>query len=144
MIVNKVKVVRDTFLADCTLGKVFVNDSYVCETLEDFVREIPGKPTADWKIKGYTAIPVGTYKMTLSMSAHFGKVLPELHDVPGYEGVRIHSGNTSADTEGCLLLGLYRVGGTISSSRHAFMVFMNAIKGMDNLTIEISGLPNKE
>ena len=98
---------------------------FVCE---DTVREPeggcpdgmdPAKWVASWKKKGITAIPMGRYKLAWTPSARFKKNTLQLLDVPGYGGIRIHSGNRSADTEGCLLPGLSKAGGEVRSSRDA-------------------------
>ena len=72
--------------------------------LEDQVREVVGEPVSEWKVPGKTAIPAGRYKVLITFSNRFQKLMPQLMDVPGFTGVRIHAGNTAADTEGCLLL----------------------------------------
>lgn len=82
----------------CTIGAIFLLDRFVCHTLEDIVRNV--------KIPGETAIPAGIYEITRNMSARFKRELPLLMNVPGFEGVRIHSGNVAADTHGCILPGL--------------------------------------
>ena len=92
-------------------GKLFADGVFVCYTLEDEVREIAGQPVADWKTKGSTAIPSTLfagqpYPLTLEFSNRFGPGTLTVRDVPGYVGVRMHSGNTAADTEGCPLLGM--------------------------------------
>lgn len=89
-----------------TLGKLFIDGVFASHTLEDEVRELPGVPVAAWKIKGATAIPSGSYRVTLEPSARFGPDTLTLHDVPGFQYIRMHAGNTSADTEGCVLLGM--------------------------------------
>lgn len=89
-----------------TFGELIENDQFICHSLEDEVREIEGEPVADWKIKGATAIPAGEYRITLEHSPRFGPNTLTVHDVPGFLGVRIHAGNTVADTEGCPLLGM--------------------------------------
>lgn len=86
-------------------GKFFVNKLFFGETLEDKDRRLED---GGEKIDGDTAIPRGRYKVTLSMSRRFGRVMPELHDVPGFTGVRVHGGNTEVDTHGCPLLGQVR------------------------------------
>lgn len=78
----------------------------VCFTLEDQVREIPGKPVAEWKVPGQTAIPAGRYRVTLEDSPRFGPDTITLHKVQGFDYIRVHGGNDVDDTEGCPLTGL--------------------------------------
>ncbi len=89
-----------------TFGKLFADGQFVVYTLEDEVREIEGLPVADWKIKGVTAIPAGEYRITLESSPKLGPNTLTVNDVPGFDGVRMHAGNTVEDTEGCPLLGM--------------------------------------
>ena len=77
-------------------------DGYVCQTLEDPVRP------AGVKIAHETAIPNGIYPVTITMSARFGKMMPLISNVPDFSGIRIHAGNTTADTAGCLLVATSR------------------------------------
>jgi len=102
---------RDALLDKRTLGKLYVNNVFECFTCEDTVRPV--------KIKGQTAIPTGKYKVVITLSNRFKRELPLLLDVPNYEGVRIHSGNTEADTEGCILCGLKRNNEGVFDSRTA-------------------------
>lgn len=88
-----------------TIGDLSIDGVRFCFTLEDVVREVEGKAVSSWKIKGETAIPVGRYKVSLVNSSRFGPDTFSLEDVPGFESIRIHSGNTNADTEGCILVG---------------------------------------
>jgi hypothetical protein len=131
----------------CTLGSLYVNDEFECFTLEDVVREIPGVPVERWKIKGKTAIPAGTYKLGVTFSQRFQRMLPILHDVPGFDGVRIHTGNTDADTEGCILVGTQLAEAeSITYSRAAFNALypklVDALGAGEDLTIEIrNGTP---
>ena len=113
-----------------TIGKLTTDlDAEWCYTLEDKVREVIGKPVSSWKIPGETAIPMGEYKVVIDYSEHFKKDLPHILDVPGYEGVRIHPGNTSADTEGCLLVGEGWSGtNMIYNSRKAFETLLPKIQ----------------
>lgn len=81
---------------DYTAGQLFINDEFFCWTLEDLER--------DKKIPRETAIPKGKYEVILNMSNRFQKYMPLLLNVPGFEGIRIHNGNTKDDTEGCILV----------------------------------------
>ena len=91
-----------------TIGKLYIDDVYFCDTIEDTVRDLNknGKlDNGEKKIHSKTAIPYGTYEIKWTYSPRFKKYTPQLMNVPSFEGIRIHAGNTSADTEGCLILG---------------------------------------
>lgn len=103
-----------------TIGELSVDGIFTAFSLEDVVREIPGKPVSSWKIDDRTAIPVGRYRVIITFSARFQQDMPLLLDVPGFSGVRIHSGNTSDDTSGCILVGLNVVDDTVTGSHIAF------------------------
>ena len=102
----KLTLQRKPSFAGATIGTLHIDGGFACHTLEDEVREVPGEPVATWKIHGATAIPAGEYIVSLQDSNRFGSDTLTLHDVPGFEYIRMHAGNTSADTEGCILLGL--------------------------------------
>ncbi len=125
-----------------TISPLMVNGAWACWVLEDPIRERPGQPVAVWKAKGNTAIPAGTYVITLTQSARFGRVLPLLNDVPGFSGIRIHPGNTSASTEGCLLLGYDKWPTSIGRSRLACEDLLeqmeDAAKAGEAITIQIT------
>ena len=127
-------VVKRTFKGkDYTIGKLYINGDYFCDTLEDVVRD--GE-----KVYGKTAIPEGTYTIVLTMSNRFKKILPLLLQVPKFEGVRIHSGNTAADTEGCILVGKNTEKGKVLESRAVFAQLMKrleSVENKENITIEI-------
>lgn len=109
---------------DVTIGSMTVDGEWQCWTLEDPVREIKGLPVQQWKVYGKTAIPAGRYQVDLTMSARFKRVLPLLANVPGFSGVRIHAGNTTADTEGCILVGNDRLAKSIARSQLALAPLM--------------------
>lgn len=94
-----------------TFGKLYIDGQYFCETLED--------PVRDEKIKGHTAIPEGTYRITMENSPRFGRNTITIKDVPNFTGVRIHAGNTEHDTEGCPLVGQVRAKASILRSKAA-------------------------
>ena len=110
----------DDQLQHRTFGQMYVDDAKQCETLEDPVREVEGATVTNWKVKGDTAIPRGRYRVIVNHSNRFKRDLPLLLNVPGFEGIRIHAGNTEADTEGCILVGTKRAAASILESRIAF------------------------
>lgn len=95
---------RDGFIRP-NLGKLFVDGKLLGQTLEDQDRHLEA---GGEKIAKETAIPRGRYKVQLSYSNRFKRIMPEVLDVPQFKGVRIHGGNTEEDTEGCPLLGAIR------------------------------------
>lgn len=113
-----------------TIGELTVDGLFQCYTLEDKEREV--------KIKSETAIPRGTYKVIINQSARFKTLLPLLLDVPGFEGIRIHPGNTNHDTEGCILVGKTRGTDFIGKSRKAFAELFAKMKLAESITITIS------
>jgi hypothetical protein len=90
---------RTLFNKTNTIGELYIDGVFFCYTLEDVVRNAGTK-----KVYGQTAIPYNTYKVILSLSNRFKKVLPEILNVPDFSGVRIHGGNTEADSLGCILV----------------------------------------
>ncbi len=126
-----------------TIGRLYIDDAYFCDTLEDTVRDInkSGKfDNGEQKIKGKTAIPYGTYEIKWTYSPRFKKYTPQLMNVPSFEGIRVHAGNTSADTEGCLILGENKQVGKVLNSRATINKFYPIIKeacSNGKVTIEI-------
>lgn len=126
-----------------TIGKLYIDDAYFCDTLEDAVRDTnkSGKfDNGEQKIKGKTAIPYGTYEIKWTYSPRFKKYTPQLMNVPSFEGIRIHSGNSSDHTEGCLLLGENKQVGKVLNSRATINKFYPIIKeacSNGKVTIEI-------
>lgn len=115
------------------IGNMSVDGEFLCNTLEH--------PQRAKKIKGRTGIPNGVYPVVLSNSFRFKKVLPEVQNVPNFVGVRIHSGNTAADTEGCILVGFNTEKGRLTKSREALnslMLLMQKAKANnEGTTLEI-------
>jgi hypothetical protein len=124
---------RDIFTDTATTGRLSIGMDFECYTLEDVVRDI--------KIKGETAIPYGTYEVIINWSNRFQRPMPLLLNVPGFEGIRIHAGNTAADTEGCILVGQSRGVDYVKDSRKAFAeLFVKLVKAMesDKIFIEVT------
>ena len=105
------RLIREPSIHEATLGTLFLNGVFHCFTLEDAIRaeKIPGK----------TAIPPGRYPVRVSWSPKFQRPLPEVMNVPGFTGIRLHPGNTVADTDGCILCGLQRTSLTVLNSKAA-------------------------
>lgn len=124
--------------SSATIGELLVNDKHLCDTLEDRVR-----PEGE-KVYGKTAIPEGAYEMVLSYSPRFKKILPEILNVPNFTGIRIHCGNSSADSSGCILVGTWdgEKEDWVSDSKVAFNKLMSLLqKAADNkekITITIN------
>ena len=111
-----------------TIGRLFVEGRYLCDTLEDKDRDQNRNGCfdgAETKIYAQTAIPNGTYRVTLEHSPKFsprygGRKVPYLHDVPHFEGILIHTGNMADDSAGCILVGTNSATGRVSGSLTAF------------------------
>lgn len=104
-------------------------DKPICQTLEDTYRTIA--PDGSGKINSQTAIPTGRYRVILSYSNRFKKVMPELVNVPHFLGIRIHTGNTVNDTDGCILVGARRKEGYLEESRPAYARLMTLLEAAD-------------
>lgn len=100
---------RKIFTDDSTIGEISIDGVFTCYTLEDKVRDV--------KIQNVTAIPYGKYEVIINFSNRFQQYMPLLLKVPGFEGVRIHTGNKSADTEGCILVGSSKSLNFVGNSR---------------------------
>ena len=138
----------------CTIGELSIDGAFECYTLEDAQREIPGKPVAEWKVKNETAVSKGTYDLEITKSKRFSAeaskkaghpvdiFTPELMNVPGFDGIRIHPGNTAENTEGCILVGRGKTEKTVTESRAAFnALFPKIQQGLqdgDHVTIEVT------
>ena len=128
------------------IDKLYINGKYFSDALEDPDRGLTDSMNLEEikkvKIKGNTCIPYGTYNVTITYSPRFKKNLPLLNNVKGFDGIRIHSGNTPQDTEGCLLLGLNKVKGRVVDSKVTVNKFIDIIQKALNkgekVTIEIT------
>ena len=115
--------------ATCTIGELLVDGAWFCFTLEDVERPE--------KIPGETAIPAGRYKVIITHSQRFDRELPLLVDVPGFTGIRIHAGNTDADTLGCILVGKRTLENAIGESRAALDDLMEKLRVQGEIWISV-------
>jgi len=113
-----------------TIGELTIDGKFECYTLEDIERDV--------KIKAETAIPKGTYKVIINQSNRFKRLMPLLLNVPNFEGVRIHAGNTNHDTEGCILVGRTRGVDFIGQSRKAYDSLFKKMQEAKEITLTIS------
>jgi hypothetical protein len=121
---TELTVKRESSRNGFTPGELLWDGRHEAWTCEDVIREVPGQPVGVWKVPNQTAIPSGRYRIVIDFSEHFGKKMPLLLNVPGFEGVRIHVGNTAADTEGCLLIGDRQTETGIAQSAAEFNSFL--------------------
>lgn len=105
-----------------TIGKLLIEDVFFCYTLEDRYR-----PPPEPKVPRETCIPVGRYEVKLTHSPRFKVIMPLLLGVPDFVGVRIHTGNTEGDTEGCILVGRERQPDRVVNSRDAYNVLFRML-----------------
>lgn len=126
----RLKLIRTIKTAKSTIGELYVNDVFFCFTLEDVERKE--------KIYGETAISTGIYRVVLSMSPRFKRILPLLLDVPNYSGIRIHNGVHAGHTEGCILVGFAKGIDEIYHSRAAVDRLVEILSEHDEIEIEIT------
>ena len=128
----ELELTRTIRTARSTIGEMTINGVFECFILEDkdrgLVQTMPVSELIAKKIKAKTAIPAGRYEIVVSFSNRFKKMLPLLLNVPVYEGIRIHPGNTDEHTEGCLLPGKTKSPDFVGSSKAAFTVLFDKIK----------------
>ena len=146
----KLKLERIAYRDTYTIGKLFIDYhddnyySYFCDTLEDKVRVLQDSnhdgdfdEKDEGKIWGKTAIPAGTYLVELAFSPHFKRILPHLINVPGFQGILIHNGNTDSDTHGCLLVGINKEAGKVLDSVITLEKLMNILNPQFKLLKQI-------
>lgn len=129
-----------------TIGRLYEithtgKEIFLCDTLEDAVRDLNRNGIFDngeKKVYGETAIPFGRYDVSVTRSPRFGRLLPLLHNVPEFTGVRIHAGNTAADSHGCILVGENKEKGKVLNSRATEKRLVTMLlERSENVTLEI-------
>lgn len=137
----RIKLVRESFTNKATEGVLYVDDKFECYTLEDMDRDLEN---GGIKVQDQTAIPKGEYEVIVDMSTRFKRLMPRLLNVPGFTGIRIHSGNKAADTEGCIIVGSVNVsktddwiGGSKDAYNKLFRKITDAINAGEAVTIQV-------
>ena len=127
---NKVEalLLRSDFGDDFTLGSLFFAGKFLGFTCEDKDRHLESGGT---KIYGETAIPRGYYRLTVSMSKRFGKLMPEILGVPQFSGVRIHGGNFPSQSEGCPLLGAKKLTNGVADCKEVNAKLIKLIQSVE-------------
>ena len=125
-----------------TIGKLYIDGCYYCDVLDDVDRgldnDMEESEILKKKVKGQTAIPTGTYPVKITYSPKYKKLMPLIDNVKGYSGIRIHSGNTHKDTEGCLLVGRNKEVGKVLESRKTFNALYKILTDTkENIIIDI-------
>lgn len=128
---------RDTY----TIGRLYIDGKYFCDTLEDTDRNLTSEMDEDYikeqKVYGKTAIPSGVYQVEITYSPKFRRNMPLVKDVKGFSGIRIHSGNTDEDTEGCILVGKNTKVGMVTDSRKTYNALFSRLCKKDDITLQI-------
>jgi hypothetical protein len=142
----RLRLQRKQFTEDYTMGRLFLDGVFLCDTVEDKVRDYNAdgdlQDPGEEKVYGETAIPYGRYNMDLTMSPKFKRLLPLIMDVPEFTGIRIHRGNTAKDSAGCPLPGEKRgEGRVVNSTKYELIIverMLKAIRNGEDMTIEIT------
>ena len=139
----KLTLKRIAFKEKYTIGRLYIDGEYFCDTIEDKDRRLDNSmELAEILAKkryGETAIPTGHYEVEITYSPKYKRMMPEIKGVKGFSGIRIHSGNTAADTLGCLIVGKNTVVGMVTDSRKTYYKLFEILKGQKNITIDIIG-----
>ena len=137
----KIKVVREVFTDKSTIGSLYVNDVFFCYTLEDKDRGLDQSQSVFTiqakKLFGITAIPYGNYPLIVNKSPKFGRLLPRLQGIKGFDGVLIHRGNSAEHSHGCILVGYKKGVDCIMESTKAEADLITILQKESTHTIEI-------
>lgn len=137
---------REPSKGGATLSKLYLGPKFICDVLEDEIREVVGRPVSEWKVKGKTAIPAGSYTLSLQNSPRFGPETLTVDNVDGFVGIRIHGGNKAEDTEGCPLPGTRNSVNTVAGSQVALgkvrALVVPHLRAGGTVRLEISNPPS--
>ena len=137
----KIKVIREVFTDKSTIGSLYVNDVFFCYTLEDKDRGLDQSQSLIMiqakKLFGITAIPYGKYPLIVNKSPKFGRLLPRLQGIKGFDGVLIHRGNSAEHSHGCILVGYKKGTDCIMESTKAEADLITILQKESTHTIEI-------
>jgi hypothetical protein len=141
----KLKLQRRFLGKDYTIGSLYMDGEYFCDTLEDtdrgLTQETPLEEIKQIKIPHKTAIPTGVYQVIVNMSPSKKRMLPRLQDVPGFSGILIHRGNTAGDSSGCIIVGENKVKGKVINStpyeKKLVEILTEAQERGEEITIEL-------
>ena len=135
----KLRLYRDTFTDESTIGELSVNGAFFCFTLEDRDRKLEDGGTKEY---GKTCVPRGTYDVVIDFSQKYNKEMPHVLNVPQFEGIRIHPGNMAKDTEGCILVGATKskdfVGNSVVTFNNLMDLMNEAYAKAVPITLEIT------
>ena len=124
----EIKLIRKYYQAKYTIGRLYVNNRFFSDCLEPPSLHLTERSALGTiliaKYKGYRAIPTGRYRILITRSRRFGRWLPLLLNVKGFEGIRIHAGNKPEDTRGCILLGFNRRKGYVLHSTRCVLTLV--------------------
>ena len=138
----KLTLKRIAFKEKYTIGRLYIDGEYFCDTIEDKDRRLNNDMgLAEIMAKkryGETAIPTGHYEVEITYSPKYKRMMPEIKGVKGFSGIRIHSGNTSKDTLGCLIVGKNTQVGMVTESRKTYNKLFALMKDAKDISIEIT------
>lgn len=125
---------RYLFAEDYTMGLLFIDGVYFCDTIEDKFR---GNDLSKTKVYGETCIPYGVYDVKITYSARHKKNMPQIMNVPYFEGIRFDVANTAKDVLGCVAIGIKSENGRVLQSRKTYNAFVKRLETAKYIKIDI-------
>ena len=130
----KLTLQRYLFTENYTMGLLFIDGIYFCDTIEDKYR---GQDLKTKKVANETCIPYGVYSVKITYSPKYKKNMPQILDVPYFTGVRIHSGNSAKDSSGCIIVGVKSKNGEVLESRKTYNALIKRLETSNSIKIDI-------